>query len=671
MNKFFNNDNHQPLIPASTVLPEFTIKSFILSVILAVVLSAANAYLALKIGTTISASIPASVLALGILRFFRNSNVLESNMVQTAASAGEGVAAAISFVLPAMLFLDIWKGFPYWETVIVTFLGGCLGVLFSIPLRRVMLNIKNLKFPEGTAIGNVLKASVEGGRQIKYIVQGGALGGLIAFLQSGLRVVSDNLQLWTLTQKSVFGVAFGFSPATLASGYIVGFEVAFSLFVGTFIGGLIILPCLGLIYGLPHGQSAYDVASTLWSTHLRYVGVGTMLVGGVWTLIRLLKPIITGLKVSFQTLRNNKNLETTAILRTEFDMPVVWVLFGSLVLACLLYFFTIYYFYHLNLNYSNLFFWFVGLLTVVYVIVIGFVLSTIASYFTGLVGSSNNPISGLLIIAILLLSLIYLLIFRAEVVVYAKNIASIVIIIATVIAGISAISNENIQDLKAGYMVGATPWRQQLMMLIGVSVSALIIGPVLQLLFQAYGMGGIYPHPGMDPTQTLSAPQAGLMAAVARGVLARELPWDLVLTGALVAVVIIIIDTLLSRRNIRMPALAVGLGIYLPPEIIMPVVVGGVMSLLVKKPWQKAQKDPAIKEAALAKHQQGVLLACGMVAGSALIGVILAIPFVLKGSADALSVVSPGFMPYAGILGVITFVGLCYWFYRTGSLRKK
>lgn len=663
--------DQKPLIPASTKLPEFTIKSILLSVILAVVLSASNAYLALKIGTTISASIPASVLALGILRFFKRSNVLESNLVQTAASAGEGMAAALAFVLPAMILLHIWNGFPYWETVGITLLGGLLGVWFSIPLRRVLLNLPGLPFPEGTAIGNVLKMSAKGGAALKLMAYGGLVGGMVSILQTGLKVVSDDLQLWVLSDRTIFGFAFGFTPTTLAAGYIIGFEVAMSLFTGVVIGWIILLPIIGSIYGFPSAKTAYDVSVYLWSNYLRYVGVGTMLVGGVWTLLSLLKPIVKGLKVSFETMRKQSRTGTGAVLRTERDMPASWVVIFVVITAALLFPFIYIYLQRVGITHALDYLWLVSLLSVFYILIIGFLLATISAYFCGLVGSSNNPLSGMLISAILLLSVIFLLIFHIETHQQAKYIASAVIIIATIIAGVGSISGENIQDLKAGRMVGATPWKQQLMMAIGVVVSAFVIGPILELLFNAYGIGGVYPRPGMDPTQMLAAPQAGLMAAVAQGVLTRHLNWSMILTGGVVAVIIIICDEFLKRRNFRLPALAVGLGIYLPPEIIVPTVIGGVVSYLVKRRKRGVKFTGSQEKAAREKHQLGVLLACGLVAGSALMGVILAIPFVIMGSADALSLVSAGFAPIAHVLGVIVFLGLCYWLYRTARLRKK
>lgn len=657
---------NEPLIAASTILPEFTFKSVFLSIILAVALSAANAYLALKIGTTISASIPASVLAIGILRFFKRSNILESNLVQTAASAGEGLAAALAFVLPAMIIMQLWKGFPYWETALITVLGGLLGVLFSVPLRRVLLSLPGLRFPEGTAIGNVLKVSAEGGKHLSFLVKGGLTGAIVTFCQNGLKIITDNLQLWTFTSKSVFGFAFGFMPASLAAGYIVGAEVAVSLLSGTIIGWLIVLPLIAHFQSAAHTGSAYDYVSTIWSTQLRFVGVGTMLVGGIWTLLSLLKTIISSLRFSLMSLRRSKS-ETALIPRTERDMPLNWVLALMLVLGIALFVYILLYFSHGGLGGMSYYLWLIAIATVLFVIFIGFLLATISGYFCGIVGSSNNPLSGLLITAILLLSLIYLLIFHNYLSTHARFIASAVIIVATVLAGVGSISGENIQDLKAGQMVGATPWRQQLMMAIGVCVSALVLGPVLQLLFNAYGMGGVFPHPNMDHAQMLTAPQAGLMAAVAQGVLDHNLNWRMVNIGALIAVVIIILDELLKRRNFRLPPLAVGLGIYLPPEVMIPIVCGGFISALVKKPWQKSSRSPEQSAMIQSKHQRGILMACGMVAGSALMGVVLAIPFVIMGSSNALAIGFDGWTSWINTTSVIIFLLLCLWFYRIGT----
>jgi len=656
--------HEKPLISDNVNLPELTIKVFILSIVLAVVLGAANTYLALKIGNTISASIPASVLSIGILRFFKNSNVLESTMIQTAASAGEGVAAAVAFVLPAMIFLQVWQGFPYFETAAVTMLGGLLGVLFSIPLRRVMLHLPNLRFPEGTAIGNVLKISTQSGSQLKRLAQGGAVGGLLTFAQTGLKIFSDNLQAWTFAGRSVMGFALGFSPALVAAGYIVGFEVGVSLFTGFIIGWEILLPIIAHYHSFTPGASAFQSVMEIWSKYLRFVGVGTMLVGGLWTLFSLAKQLIKSLIVSFRGLQMAGGRRF--VPRTQRDMPMIWVFFGTIVLALLIYTVFLQYMMKSDLFYHHGFVTMVSLVTVIYVLVVGFMLATICGYFTGLVGSSNNPLSGIIIIAIVVLGLIYLVLFGSgNTHAHELHVAGMMVIVIVVVATTASISNENLQDLKAGYMVGATPWKQQLILMVGVVVSSFVLAPVLELLFRAYGMGGVFPHPGMDPSQMLPAPQAGLIAAIIRGIWAHNLNWDMIYLGAVVAVFIIIADEWLKRRNQRLPTLAVGLGIYLPPMMILPSVSGSIINLLVRRHVAKKKSEEA-------KRQQsaGVMTACGLVAGASLMGVLLAIPFVVAGSSDVLSIVSTRFYGVTNILGLFAFMALLYWLYWVGTKSK-
>lgn len=663
-----NSGSDKPLIPASKRLPELTFKVIILSIILAAVLAAANAYLALKIGTTISASIPASVLALGILRFFKKHNVLESNIIQTAASAGEGVAAAIAFVLPAMVILHIWTEFSYWKTAFITMLGGVLGVLFSIPLRRVMLNMKTLRFPEGTAIGNVLRASSLGKGVLSYLVKGSLAGGLIAFSQTGLNIISSSLQLWRVTTTTLFGMSFGFTPATFAAGYIVGFEVAISLFVGLIIGWVIMLPLIAHYYGFMHQGSAYDMVMIVWSKQLRFAGVGLMLVGGVWTLLRLFKPVIEGVKISFATLRT-VGIAGVHSTRTERDIPIVWVFFGSVIIALLLNVLFMYIIQHSDLNYSRSYLLGASFFSVMYVLIVGFLLATVCAYFTGLIGSTNNPLSGILIMTILLLGVLYAFVFYKHGPSQVDSVAGMIIIITAVIATTAAISNENLQDLKAGKMVGSTPWKQQFILVLGVCVSALVIAPVLDFLFKAYGMGGVFPHPGMNPANMLPAPQAGLLAAVAKGIRTHNLDWNMVVTGALVGVAMIVVDEFLrSRTKFFLPTLAVGLGIYLPPEIITPIIAGGLVNFLVRHKNAKATSE-ADKKQAEERSTNSVLLACGMVAGSALMGVALSVPFVLLGSSDALSIMPHGFKQIADMLGLATIVGLCWWLYTVGRFK--
>lgn len=655
----------QPLIPATQSLPELTLKVFVFSIILAAFLAAANAYLALKIGVTISASIPASVLAIGVLRMFKNSNVLESNIIQTAASGGEGVAAAVAFSLPAMILLHVWTYFPYWEVFLITALGGVLGVLFSVPLRRVMLNLPTLRFPEGTAIGNVLRASTQRDNQMKILGAGGLVGGLITFAQSGLQVIGGQMALWAKTGAAIFGITIGFAPAPLAAGFIVGFEAGWAMFVG-FVGGwLIILPILAAHANQMHSPTdVYDYAMSLWSAKLRYVGVGIMLVGGVWTLLRLVGPVVEGVRVSLGSM-SKINKGSTRQLRTEHDISIRMVLLGSIGVAILLFFLTMHFISQEHFLISGNYEITIAVVVTVYLVIIGFLLAMICGYFTGLIGSTNNPLSGILILALLALGIIFMFMISPGDTAGKGKVAGLMILITTVVATIASISNENLQDLKAGHMVGATPWKQQFILIVGVISSALVVGPVLEMLFQAYGIGGVFPRSGMDPSHMLAAPQAGLMAAVAAGLRSHNLPWSMIIIGGGFAVICIIADELLKRRNLRLAVLAVGLGVYLPPEITTPVMIGSLISVFVNAGIKKVKDNKAEYAARQDKQQTAILLCCGLVAGAAIMGVILAIPFMLMGSSDALTIVPKGFAPFANFLGLLTIIALVYWIWRT------
>jgi putative OPT family oligopeptide transporter len=655
----------KPLIPASESLPELTIKVIIFSVILAAFLAASNAYLALKIGTTISASVPASVLAIGILRFFKNSNVLECNIIQTAASAGEGVAAAVAFSLPAMILLHAWNHFPFWEVAGITALGGVLGVLFSVPLRRVMLNLQTLRFPEGTAIGNVLKASAQGGNQIRLMAQGGAVGALVALAQTGFDLIGDQMNLWMRVGHSIFGFSLGFSPAPLAAGFIVGFEAGSSILIG-FVGGwLIILPYLvSQMHGAP-SDHIYDFAMKVWSEKLRYVGVGIMLLGGVWTLIRLIKPVYEGLKLSFASVSRLGKGGGQKSLRTEADISLKWVLIGSGILSFFLLFLVRHFVVNFGLGHTAQTVWIISIAALLYLVIVGFMLATVCGYFTGLIGSTNNPLSGVLILALLLIGGVFSFVLPVGNAAHETKVAALMVLITTIVATVASISNENLQDLKAGQMVGSTPWKQQLILIVGVVTSAFVAAPVFEMLYQAYGIGGVFPRPGMDPSHMLAAPQAGLMAAVALGLRSHHLPWHMIEIGAVFALLCIIADEILRRRGLRIAVLAVGLGVYLPPQIMTPVIVGSLINFAVRFSIGKLKGEA--KNKAIVKHQSAVLLACGLVAGAAIMGVVLAVPFMLLGSTQALSIAPAAFAPAASLLGLIVMTALVYWIWRAAT----
>lgn len=662
--------NHQitdaPLIPASQVLPEITFRVIVLGVILTIILAAANAYLGLRVGQTISASIPAAIISMSILRFFRNSNVLENTMVQTMASVGESLIAGVAFILPALIILHAWDKFYYWQTVSIALLGGILGVLFTIPLRRALLMDRTLRYPEGVAISNVLKASVNNEKtDMKALILGGAVGGVISLFQIGFQILTDSFDYWIKTPSYLFGFELGLSPALIAAGYIVGINVAISFFVGIIIGWIAGVPILTSYIGIPAG-SASDAAMAVYHSHIRYIGVGTMLVGALWTLITLVKPIVQSIVASFESLRTAKSGNHLSI-RTERDIPINYVFWGSILMMVPIFILIIGYIVPANTAISQSFRVLICGFSAFYVLIGGFIFCSISAYFAGLIGSSNTPVSGLLVSALLILCLSILAFFSAVGGVDGKELFGVILGIGTcVIIGVGvAISNDTMQDLKVGQIVGATPWKQQLMLVLGVVVSAFVVPPILELLYNAYGIGGVFPHPGMNKAQMLSAPQAGLMATVAQGVYAHNLMWSMIITGAIIAVVCIIIDEVLKRFGTRLPVLAVGLAIYLPMNTTIPVVIGGVLSYIIQSRLNSIYKPRSGNEAKISVHRhRGLMLACGMVAGASIMGVILAIPFALKQSSDALKLMPDQYAYLAGALSILVTFFLCLWMYR-------
>lgn len=655
----------EPFYSADQALPEITLKATLTAILLTILLGASNVYLALKVGTTVAASIPAAVISLAIFRCFKKSNILENNLVQTAASAGEGLASLAAFTIPALIIITYWQHFKFWESSLLLLTGGLLGVFFSVPLRRVLLNRKDLKFPEGTAIGNVLRASATKTKQVRWILQGTIAGGITSLCQTGLGVLVNAWPIWFKAGKTLFGISLGFDTALLGAGYIVGSNVGFALFMGTLFCWIIGIPILSHLYPVYQDLSPFDRVMELWNQHIRYIGVGCMLVAGIWTLFTLLKPTFEGLVSTLKTIQINN---AGPAIRTEKDMPISIVLWGIGLLLFLIFISA-----SLILGHSQslpLSFPMVlssGFFCMCYVLIFGFITALISGYLVGLIGSTNTPSSGLLILNVLLLGFI-LFAFWGKFIDFnihlesAKHAMAIVLFLLIVVGSTAVITNENIQDLKAGSMIGATPWKQQFMMLIGVVVAAFIVPLILELLFQAYGIANFFPHSGMDPKQMLSAPQAGLIATLIQGIRGHQLPSDMLLTGIIIGLIFILIDAYLKKRGHHLTPLAVGLGIYLPPEIILPTFIGGVISYLVHRHQKSIKNKPP-----QATEHSSILLACGFVAGSALMGVLLAIPFVIKGNANVLFIVGPSFALTAKILSVISFLGLSIWLYKIAT----
>jgi len=636
----------KPYISANENLPEITIKALVLGIFLAVVLAASNAYLGLKIGQTVSACIPAAVISMSLLRFFKNSNILENNLVQTIASAGEVIAAGIIFTLPALVLMGFWKGFPYLETTAIAAIGGVLGVVFSIPLRRALIVDAQLKFPEGVATAEVLKAgdaakkSKEGGKtdsNAKLLVTGGVIAASIKMLQSGFQVIGEEITYWTKVGSSVFGFGTGLSPVIISAGYIVGVRIGICLFIGAFLTWIVALPIVTGIYGLPNADSIGSAAMSIWSTKLRYIGVGTMIVGGIWALVSLMKPIIDSIKTSFEALKAARNGVSEKILRTEHDIPMTWIIGCTIVLAIPI---AILFSYVIDANdmpVTSFLFWSTTAFVTLFSLVAGFICSSIAGYMAGIVGSSSNPLSGVAIAAILAVSLVLLSLLSTQVDFSvntddALSAAAISVIIAAIVATAAAVGSDNLQDLKAGHVVGSTPWKQEAMLIVGAIAGAVAIAPILSLLYEAYGIGGSFPREGMDPAQALSAPQATLMASVAKGVFLGGLPWNFILVGMLIGVAIIIFNALLksSGSTWNFPVLAVALGLYLPVDITIAFFVGGLLKEIVSRTLRKKEKSNKITTLDAEKaDRQGMLFASGAIAGESLMGVVLSVPFAI------------------------------------------
>jgi len=632
-------------------LAEITVKAVILGVVLSVVLAAANAYLGLFAGMTVSASIPAAVVSMGVLRLFRRSNILENNIVQTAASAGESLAAGVIFTLPGLVILNFWTEFDFlWVTVIAGF-GGLLGVLFTIPLRRALIVEEKLKFPEGIATAEVLKSGEHGGSDIRYIVQAAIAGGLFKFGAAGLRIWAEVLEVAQKVGGTIAYFGSNLSPALLSVGYIVGLNIAVLIFLGGVFNWVVAIPICAAWQSCPvvDGEAlpAVEWAHHIWSTQTRYIGVGGMLVGGLWTVIKLRKSIFSGIRSGLHAYRGLQG-ETVEIARTEKDMPMKWILI--LIVVSVVPLFIVYQVFVADVT--------VSAPMAVVMLLTGFLFSAVAGYMAGLVGSSNNPISGVTIATVLVSAVLLLLLMGPG----AENGPPAAIIIGSVVCCAAAIAGDNMQDLKAGYIVGATPWKQQVMQIVGTVSAALVMAPVLTLLLKAYGFAG---HESARENP-LIAVQANLMASVSKGVFEGNLPWRFVWIGAIAAVAVIILDEYLVKRgsSFRTPVLALAIGIYLPLQLEVPIFAGGIIHQVIKVYHQRKNTEKAAVEMFA---RRGLLFASGLITGEALIGILLAIPIVLSGKPDVLAIFEK---PLGTWPGVVLLVGIGYWLYRTALGRN-
>ncbi|MBV9008159.1 MAG: oligopeptide transporter, OPT family [Verrucomicrobia bacterium] len=643
--------------------PELTIRGLIVGVIITLVFTAANVYFGFKAGLTFSTSIPAAVISMAILRGFKDATVQENNIVQTVASAA-GTLSSIIFVLPGLIMIGWWTGFPFWISFLICALGGILGVMYSIPLRRALVTNSDLPYPEGVACAEVLKVGssgdVTGGSTVEHgragllaVLWGSIVSAVFALIVATQLFASDVAQTFRFGRRgSVSGYDFSLSFALLAIGHLCGISVGIAMLIGAIIGWG---------WGVPHYSAltgdlttaAAGIAQATWSHKVRFIGAGTIGVAAIWTLAKLVKPVVVGLTGAFAANRARKAGKAHTLPITERDIPIGIV--GLVTLLCMVPIaWVLGYFANTSGLGAHLPTLIIG--GVFYVLLMSFFVSAVCGYMAGLIGSSNSPLSGIGILVVIGAALLLVVGVKPHVGPDAgKALMAFALFTTAVIFNVAAIANNNLQDLKTGQLVDATPWKQQVALIIGVIAGAIVIPPVLNLVNQAYGFVGA-PN---ATAHSLPAPQAGLISSLAQGVIAANIDWSLINMGALIGVAIIIVDEILARatRHMRVPPLAVGLGIYLPTASTLMIVVGAIAGWFYERAADRSRKPEAAK-------QLGVLLASGLIVGESIIGVVISAIVVFSGKPTPLSLVGPRFETDAVIIGGIAFAVIGFVLYR-------
>ncbi len=633
---------------------ELTIRSVILGAIITLLFTAANVYLGLKVGLTFATSIPAAVISMAILRLLPGGTILENNIVQTIASAA-GTLSAIIFVLPGLVILGYWQGFPFWTTAAVCATGGILGVMFSVPLRRALVTGSDLPYPEGMAAAEVLKvgsadvAGAEDNKKGLRIILLGSLASAGFSILVAMKLAAGEVAKYFKVGPGATGAATSLSMALIGVGHLVGLSVGMAMLLGMVISWAGLVPYFTAGSGIE--GSAADIAGAVFKEKVRFIGAGVIGVAAIWTLLKIIGPIIAGIRsaLTASTLRASN----TQVPLIERDIPIKLV--GGIIIATML---PIAMLLWQFLNGTPIADHAVPLIigTTIYILLAGIVIASVCCYMAGLIGASNSPISGVGILAVVGASLLLLGFFGRG---HPDNEISAMIAYAlfatAIVFGIATISNDNLQDLKTGQIVGATPWRQQVALVIGVLFGSLAIPPVLDLLNTAFGFAG-----GADAgPNALAAPQALLISALAKGVLGGDLQWDLLGLGALIGVGIVVIDEVLGKAGkMRLPPLGVGMGVYLPMSLTFLIVVGAVAGRYYDN-WADTRKDPETA------RRMGVLMATGLIVGESLFGVLFAGIVAGTGSDAPLAVVSEGFEGTATWIGIAAFVGVVWWLYRS------
>jgi putative OPT family oligopeptide transporter len=647
----------------SASLRELTLRGILLGAVLTVLFTAANVYLGLKIGITFATSIPAAVISMAILKAFHDSNIRENNIVQTIASAA-GTLSAIIFVLPGLIMIGWWTGFPYWLSVAIIAIGGILGVMYSVPLRRALVTGSDLPYPEGVAAAEVLKvgAGVGGAEENRRGLKAIVLSSLVSagfFILAKMRLVAEAAEKTFRFGAGATGVSASLSMALIGVGHLVGMAVGIAMIVGLVIARFVLLPWLTAEQGVPPGAEVDAIVADVFRSQVRFIGAGTIGVAAIWTLLKILKPIIKGIRDSLAARRARQGGEELAL--TERDLPIGIV--GGTILVSII---PITLLLHAFAD-SGPIAAAPGLtlsLSMLYILGAGVVIASVTGYMAGLIGASNSPVSGVGILSAIGISLILVALFgQANSEAATQSLVAFALFVTAIIFGIATISNDNLQDLKTGQLVGATPWRQQVALVIGVIFGALVIPPVLDLLNAAFGFQGA---PGAGPN-ALAAPQAALISALSQGVLGGSIDWSLLGLGALIGAAVIVADEALWRRTKKysLPSLAVGMGIYLPMDLTILIPIGALLGYTYNK-WAARQANPDFAE------RIGTLMATGLIVGESLMGVAYAAIVAgaeRAGSEDSAAVLAIfGENPWAIPVGILLFsASIAYLYSRTRS----
>jgi putative OPT family oligopeptide transporter len=589
---------------------ELTLRGVVLGAVITLLFTAANVYAGLRVGLTFATSIPAAVVSMALLRSLGGSNILENNIVQTIASAA-GTLAAIVFVLPGLIMVGWWTGFPYWTTVAVCVTGGVLGVMFSVPLRRALVTGSDLPDPAGVAAAEVLKVgagtgsgAAENARGLRLLVWGSLVSGLFA-LATRMRLVAEEAGRNFAVGSTATGFNAGWSMLLIGVGHLVGLSVGVAMLVGMLVSWGVLVPWFAGGGDLSGGVDAL-VGGTFRGT-VRFVGAGTIGVAALWSLLRIIGPIVSGLRAALAASRARGAGEALAL--TERDLPI-GVVGGAILLTLVPIAYLLWSFAAGGPAQTGA----AVAGTLVYILIAGVLIAAVCGYMAGLIGASNSPVSGVGILAVLGASLLLALLFGTTDAAGTRALTAYAIFATAIIFSVATISNDNLQDLKTGQLVGATPWKQQVALVLGVVFGSLAIPVVLDLLKDTLGFVGM---PGAGPN-ALAAPQAALISSIATGVLGGSIDWGLIGLGAALGVAVIAVDEALGRAGrMRLPPLAVGMGIYLPMALTLLIPVGAVIGHLYNR-WAERRPDPAFAE------RMGVLAATGLIVGESLFGVAYA-----------------------------------------------